>query len=139
MGVELGCSFFVFNNAFAKATKNQLPDLAISGQSVITADIDQDGDMDLFVGGRIIPDKYPYAPKSHLLINNNGIFEAVEVAVRRLRPDGGERTVGQLVDEIVESKRNRFRSGDLRERSFRDFRHRALKFAASFERFPSRI
>ena len=28
----------------------------------------------MFIGGRIIPDKYPYSPKSQLLINDNGIF-----------------------------------------------------------------
>ncbi len=53
---------------------NKLPINNTSNQKVITNDIDNDGDLDLFIGGRVIPDKYPYSPKSQLLINDNGTF-----------------------------------------------------------------
>lgn len=55
-------------------TTGKLPKSAVSTQVVLAQDVDADGDTDLFVGGRVIPDKYPYAPKSSLLINNNGVF-----------------------------------------------------------------
>ena len=60
------------NGKFSKS-KN-IPKNKTSNQKVIANDIDGDGDLDLFIGGRIIPDKYPYSPKSQLLINDNGIF-----------------------------------------------------------------
>lgn len=61
------------NGDFSKATK-ALPIINSSGHSVIADDIDKDGDLDLFVGGNVIPNKYPYAPKSYFLINENGVF-----------------------------------------------------------------
>ena len=56
---------------------NNLPQgskMNISGQAVAASDIDNDGDIDLFVGGRLIPEKYPYAPESFILYNDNGSF-----------------------------------------------------------------
>ena len=51
-----------------------MPNSYESGQTVVAADYDSDGDMDLFVGGRVIPGQYPLSPKSYLLQNENGRF-----------------------------------------------------------------
>lgn len=59
-------------------SKNNLPDFISSGSVVKATDYDQDGDQDLFVGARVLPNEYPYAPNSYLLENNGkGIFKDV--------------------------------------------------------------
>ena len=57
------------NGRFSYRTSS-LPSILSSGGKVVAADIDQDGDQDLFVGGRQVPGRYPLAPRSYLLENN---------------------------------------------------------------------
>ena len=56
---------------------NLLPKVKVSGSKVISFDKDNDGDLDLFVGGRMEPGRYPHASPNQLLENNGGTFKNV--------------------------------------------------------------
>ena len=54
---------------FSRA-ENALPDVLLNASCATAADIDGDGDLDLFVGGRVVPGKYPLSPGSKLFLND---------------------------------------------------------------------
>lgn len=54
-----------------KPVKDALPNLSANSKSCVRpCDYDGDGDIDLFVGGRVIPGYYPLTPTSFLLVND---------------------------------------------------------------------
>jgi hypothetical protein len=60
--------------AFAPAAANSVPADGESTGAIAATDFDGDGDTDLFVGGRVVPGKYPATPRSSLLRNDGGRF-----------------------------------------------------------------
>jgi hypothetical protein len=53
--------------------------------------------------------------------------ECAEAAIKALRPEGGQRTVAQVLAELRASKKSRFDRGELDTRTEEDFRSRSLK------------
>ncbi|AQG80054.1 VCBS repeat-containing protein [Spirosoma montaniterrae] len=81
------------NNGRGQLSKALLPDLRVSASCVRVADIDQDGDRDVFVGARVTPGHYPESPESRLLINDGkGTFTDVTTQHPALR------TLGMVTD-----------------------------------------
>ncbi len=64
-----------------KLEPEALPKTIQGGSCVRGADYDGDGDVDLFIGGRVVPGSYPLAPDSYLLQNDKGRFSDVTAAV----------------------------------------------------------
>ena len=71
------------SGAFATAHA-MLPDLRNSGGCVAPADFDRDADIDVFIGSRSIPGRYPETPESTLLINEGGSFRDVSTTDLRI-------------------------------------------------------
>lgn len=62
---------FYLNDGKGNFTRdNRLPTIAENGSCVAAADFDLDGDIDLFIGSRMIPGQYGYDPPSYLYIND---------------------------------------------------------------------
>ena len=82
---------------FKKAV-DALPDLKFSGGVVKAADYDKDGDLDLFVGGRLSAGNYPMTPKSTLLRNDSTQDEVKFSPVRNFDLE----QVGMVTDAVWE-------------------------------------
>jgi len=78
---------------------NAVPQMFNSKSCVRTADIDKDGDLDLFVGGRVIPGEYPTPSESYLLINDgSGYFKNMTATVLPDITPGGMITDATWID-----------------------------------------
>ena len=64
-------------NLIFERNKTAIPSKRISGLEVSVNDFDQDGDLDLFVGGRLSPKKYPY-PASSIILENQSTDKSVK-------------------------------------------------------------
>lgn len=77
------------NGRLSRAPEGTLPPLTFSVGAVAAADVDGDGRLDLFVGGRVSSGFYPFAPKSALLLNRaTGFVDATEKFAPGLREVG---------------------------------------------------
>ncbi|MHA4806612.1 VCBS repeat-containing protein [Flavitalea flava] len=74
-----------------------LPNLRFSKGCVREADINGDGYVDIFVGGRVVPGKYPEAPESRILLNDGkGRFRD---ATSEILPPGLQK-MGMVTDAV---------------------------------------
>ena len=78
---------------FRKAT-GKMPEIYLNASCVKGNDFDRDGDMDLFIGGRVMPYHYGISPPSYIL-RNDGVGTFTDVSVLQL---GQNQSMGMVTD-----------------------------------------
>ncbi|MFC2109142.1 VCBS repeat-containing protein [Bacteroidota bacterium] len=63
---------YVNNGKGVFSKSENISDIRVNSKGITTADFDKDGDVDVFVGSRVIHGKYPISNDSYLLENKNG-------------------------------------------------------------------
>lgn len=63
-------------NGDFQATTDVIPDIRANSSAVKAADYDLDGDLDLFIGSRVLPMAYPKADRSYILRNDSSPQQA---------------------------------------------------------------
>lgn len=88
-------------------SKNALPVMINSKSVVATVDYDDDGDLDLFVCGRVVPGMYPQAPHSYLLQNDGkGRFTDVTLSAAPQMQRAGMITDAKWFDVNKDGKKD---------------------------------
>lgn len=87
------------NDGFLKSER-VLPNISSSGLKVLPFDFDGDGDLDIFLGGRIRPGYYLHPPLSYLLENQGGKDTALKFkdVTEKVAPD--LRNLGMVTDAM---------------------------------------
>lgn len=75
--------------AFKEVPAAGFPIEPFSASIATAGDFDRDGDLDVFIGGRVVPGEYPVAPRSALLENRDGrLIDVTERVMPPLRDIG---------------------------------------------------
>jgi enediyne biosynthesis protein E4 len=86
---------------FVKADPSMTATDRVSGSCAVAGDYDRDGDLDLFVGGRILPGGFPLSSPSAILRNESKYAKGeirLSVATKEVNPD--LREMGMVTDAL---------------------------------------
>ena len=87
---------YLNRNGILTKANGRLPEIYVNASCVTAADIDNDGDYDLFIGGRVVPGEYGIAPDSYIF-RNDGRGSFVDVTADVL---GKSSKLGMVSDAL---------------------------------------
>lgn len=89
-----------------RATVDAFKDVFVTASCIAAEDVNKDGHLDVFIGGRAIPWEYGVRPKSYLLLNDgNGHFIDATATIAPALSDAGFVTGAVWVDINGDSKK----------------------------------
>ena len=99
----------------------ELPKMNESGSCVRAYDFDADGDLDLFLGARHTPLKFPTAPLNSILQNDNGTFKDITASTGKVFSELGMVTDIQFANMDQDEELEMIVCGDWTKISVLDF------------------